>query len=141
MRLLIEEYGKMLAAVIICSALLGILFTGFMRKWQEFGGVDDSIKTDFNTDEEKRTPPVLIARDVKVHSGEPVDVAEYVSASDFDGSDLSSLVQKDCLERKEGVIRYALKVTSPVTGKSVTGRILILIDCPGDGGDRLVCGS
>ncbi len=141
MRLLIEEYGKMLVVVMVCSAVLGILFTGFLRKWQEFGGVDDRIKTYLNTVAVKRPPPVLIARDVKVHSGDPVNVADYVSASDFDGSDLSSLVQKDCLERKEGIIRYALKVTSPVTGKSVTGRLLVLIDCPGDGGDRLVCGS
>lgn len=141
MRLFIEEYGKMLVTVMVCSVVLGILFTGFMRKWQEFGGVEDSIKTDFKTDEEKRTPPVLIARDVKIHSGESVDVAEYVSASDFDGRDLSSLIEKDCMERDAGIIRYALKVTSPVTGKSVSGRLLVLVDCPGDGGDRLVCGS
>ena len=140
MRLLLEEYGRMLVTILVSAVLLGVIFAGFMRKWQQFGGVEDSVKTEFNTDEEKRTPPVLVAKDVKIHSGESVELADCVSASDFDGSDISSLIQKKCTGREAGIFRYDLKVTSPVTGKSVGGKLVILVDCPGDGGDGPVCG-
>lgn len=140
MRLFIEEYGRILFTVLLSAVLLGSVFTGFMRKWQETGAVNDSIKTDFETDEEKRTPPVLIARDVKIHSGDPIDVTDYVSASDFDGRELSSLIQVNEVEQDAGVVRYELKVTSPVTGKSAGGKLVILMDCYGDGGDGLICG-
>lgn len=140
MRLFIEEYGRIIFTVLLSAALLGSVFTGFMRKWQEMGGVNDSIKTDFETDEGKRTPPILIARDVKIHSGDPIDVTDYVSASDFDGRELSSLIQVNGVGQDAGVVRYELKVTSPVTGKSAGGKLVVLLDCYGDGGDGLICG-
>lgn len=140
MGLFINEYGRILLAVLLSVAVLSGVFTGFMRKWQETGRVDDSIKTGFRADEEKRTPPVITARDAKIHAGDPLHVEEYVSAADFDGRDISSFIQVKDVKKDEGVVRYELKVTSPVTGKSAAGSFIILVDCYGSGGDGLVCG-
>lgn len=134
MRLFIYEYGNVLSGVLFSVLILTVVFSGFMKKWQEFGGVDDSIKTDFLTDEKKRTPPVLKACDFKIREGDPLNAEEHVSASDFDGRDISDRIQMKCVREKPGLLRYELQVESPVTGKVVCGRMTVLIDCPVGGG-------
>lgn len=133
-KLFIYEYGNVLSGVLFSMIIMAAIFSGFMKKWQEFGGVDDSIKTDFLTDEEKRTPPVLRACDFKIREGDPLDVEQHVSASDFDGRDISDRIQMKCVREKPGLLRYELRVESPVTGKVVCGRMTVLIDCPEGGG-------
>lgn len=134
MRLLIYEYGKVLSGVLVSALILAVIFSGFMKKWQEFGGVDDSVKTHFLTDEEKRTKPVLRACDFKIREGDPLNPEEHVSASDFDGRDISDRIRMKCVREAPGLLRYELRVESPVTGKVVCGRMTVLIDCPVGGG-------
>lgn len=135
MRLFILEYGKILRSVVCALLILGSVFSGFIHKWQEIGGVSDSKKTHFLTDEEKRTPPVLTARDFKIREGEPLNIHPYVSAVDFDGSDISDLIEMECKREKQGILRVLLSVSSPVTGKLVRGSLVVLVDCPNEGSE------
>lgn len=139
MRTLLYEYGRVLVTVILAVLVLAAAGFGLMQKWRQFGGVDDSVKTNFLTDEEKRTPPVLTARDFKIHDGERVRIAQYVSAVDYDGNDISEHIQAEYRQEKPGLRRYDLRVTSPVTGKMVKGSLIALIDCPQEGNGELLC--
>lgn len=140
MRMFLYEYGRILLTVMLSIIVLGAAFSGFMRKWQQMGGVTDSVKTNFLTDEEKRTPPVLTAHDFKIHEGEEIKIDDYVSAVDYDGSDISQRIQMERQREKPGIWRYALRVTSPVTGKTVRGSLVVLVDCAREGGEGAVCG-
>lgn len=139
MRMFLYEYGRVLLTVVLAVLVLAAAGSGLMRKWRQFGGVDDSVKTNFLTDEEKRTPPVLTARDVKVHGGERVRIEQYASAVDYDGTDISGQIQAEVRKEKPGLWRYDLRVTSPVTGKTVKGSLVALIDCPREGGGEELC--
>lgn len=133
MELFILEYGRILRSAMCALLILGSVFSGFIHKWQEIGGVSDSRKTHFLTDEEKRTPPVLTACDFKICEGEPLNIHSHVSAVDFDGSDISDLIQMECKWEKQGILRVSLSVSSPVTGKLVKGSLVVLVDCPNEG--------
>lgn len=135
MGLLILEYGGILRSVMCALLILGLVFSGFIHKWQEIGGVSDSRKTHFLTDEEKRTPPVLTARDFKIREGEPLNIQSHVLSVDFDGSDISDLIQMECRREKQGILRVSLSVSSPVTGKIVRGSLVVLVDCPNEGSE------
>ena len=139
MRMFLYEYGKVLLTVILAVLVLGVVGFGLMQKWRQFGGVSDSVKTNFLTDEEKRTPPVLTARDFKIHDGEKIRIAPYVSAVDYDGTDISKHIQAEYRREKPGIRRYTLRVTSPVTGKTVSGSLIVLVDCPQEGGGEPSC--
>ncbi len=134
MRYLLEEYGKNLLALMAALILMGGIFGKFITGWRELGAVDDSVKTRFERDEEKRQPPIIRARDFKLHKGETLDFGRYVTAVDFDGSDISALVKAVCERREGGICTYSLRVKSPVTGKSASGRLLVLVDSPLRGG-------
>lgn len=137
MRLFIYEYGRILLGVLLAAVLVGAVFSGFVQKWREFGGVDDTVKTDFQNDEEKRTPPVLTASDFKILAGDELRIGDHVSANDYDGRDLSHLVRREVVKEKPGILRVALRVTSPVTGKTVRGSLIVLVDCAGEGGEEI----
>lgn len=139
MKMFLYEYGKVLLTVILTILALGVVSFGLMQKWRQFGGVSDSVKTNFLTDEEKRTPPVLTARDFKIHDGENVRIDQYMSAADYDGTDISEHIQAECRKEKPGIRRYVLRVTSPVTGKTVSGSLIVLVDCPQEGSGEPSC--
>lgn len=139
MRIFIEEYGRILITVLLVTVLISVGVIGFMQKWREEGGVPDGQKTEFATDEGKRTPPHIIARDFKVCRGENMPFEDYVSVTDFDGSDLFDQLQMEYEEREPGIRYYELSVKSPVTGKTAKGKLVVLLDCPRQGGDGLQC--
>lgn len=139
MRMFLYEYGRVLLTTVMAVLVLAAAGSGLMRKWRQFGGVNDSVKTNFLTDEEKRTPPVLTARDFKVHGGESVRVEQYVSAVDYDGTDISEQIQAELRKDSPGLWRYDLQVRSPVTGKTVRGSLIALVDCPQEGDGKPLC--
>lgn len=149
MRIWIEEYGRITVSVLCCLCLCGILFSGFLFRWREAGGVKDSIKTNFNSSEPKRTPPVLHITDFKVQKGTDVNFTQYVSAIDFDGKDITGQIEIFDEEKqelyqnmvtgwegkiwdKQGVFRFTLRVKSAVTGKSTKGKLIVLVDFSGN---------
>ena len=93
MKLLIQEYGRMIVTVIAAVLMLCVLGSGFLVVWRENGSVDDSIKTNFLSNEVKRTPPVLTVTDFKIRSGERADFSRHVFAYDLDGRDITSEVR------------------------------------------------
>ncbi len=153
MKLLIEEYGRILVTVLTGGIIIFILGNGFLTVWRENGGVNDSIKTNFQSNEVKRTPPVLTVKDFKIRQGETADFSRYVSAIDYDGKDITSEVQAiedgrvetEPSEKKQnllqtygktewqtvGVLHFSLSVKSPVTGKTTRGKLIVLVDAPG----------
>lgn len=150
MKYLIEEYGNVLVAVMTGGLCLMVLVSSFMNLWQEHGGVDDSIKTNFESNEVKRTPPVLVVTDFKIRQGEQALFSGYVSAIDYDGRDITSEVEAQRVEggerdvreeyenllgtygktvwKQAGVLRFLLRVRSPVTGKETKGKLVVLVD-------------
>lgn len=155
MRIWIEEYGRITMSVLCCLCLCGILFSGFLFQWREVGGVRDSVKTNFNSSEAKRTSPVLRITDFKVEKGQNVNFTPYVSAVDFDGTDLTGQVEisgsdgeapdgemavyknmvtdwEGKIWDKQGVFRFELKVKSAVTGKVTRGKLVVLVDFSGN---------
>lgn len=152
MKLLIQEYGRMIVTVIAAVLMLCVLGSGFLVVWRENGSVDDSIKTNFLSNEVKRTPPVLTVTDFKIRSGERADFSRHVFAYDHDGRDITSEVravrengtQEDVSGEKqnlfqkfgttewktEGILRFSLWVKSPVTGKTTRGDLIVLVDAP-----------
>ncbi len=139
MQLLIEEYGRFFIAVLLVTVSMSAGFAVLLQKWGEEGAVSDSRKTEFATEEGKRTPPRIYARDFKIRRGEPVSFENYVSAVDFDGSNLIDCLQADYEETIPGIRRYELSVKSPVTGKTARRKLVVLLDCPETGGDSLGC--
>lgn len=139
MQFFIQEYGRILITVLLVTVLASVCVIGFMQKWREEGGVSDGQKTEFATDEGKRTPPHIFARDFKVCRGEDMPFEDYVSAVDFDGSDLFDRIQMEYEEREPGIRYYELSVKSPVTGKTAKGKLVVLLDCPKQGGDGQLC--
>lgn len=149
MRIWIEEYGRITVSVLCCLCLCVILFSGFLFRWREAGGVKDSIKTNFNSSEPKRTPPVLHITDFKVQKGTDINFTQYVSAIDFDGKDITGQIEifeeekqelyqnmvtswKGRIWDKQGVFRFMLRVKSAVTGKSTKGKLIVLVDFSGN---------
>lgn len=128
MHLMLQEYGKIVLSVLISLSLASIVFGVFAKKWQEFGGVNDSIKTNFSSDEKRRTPPVLYGEDFKIRQGEKVDFSGHMAAVDFDGSDITSRITVVCKEEKKGIRIYSLTVRSLVTGKSAQRNVTVLLD-------------
>lgn len=149
MQFFIWEYGKIMLAVMTSFFIVSVILLSFLAGWHRAGGVSDSVKTDFSSNEERRTPPVLYVKDFKVKSGEKVDVGTYLSARDFDRRDLSNSIQaaeidangkrisayKNILGENEekswgspGIYRYLVRVQSPVTGKVMEKRLLVLVD-------------
>lgn len=139
MHLFLEEYGRILVAVLIAMVLISGGVVLLIQKWGEEGAVSDSKKTEFATNEEKRTPPRIYARDIKIQRGEQVPFEDYVTAVDFDGSNLFDCLQISFEETVPGIRRYDLCVKSPVTGKTARKKLLVLLDCPESGGDCLGC--
>lgn len=155
MRIWIEEYGRITMSVLCCLCLCGILFSGFLFQWREAGGVRDSVKTNFNSSEAKRTSPVLRITDFKVEQGQNVNFTPYVSAVDFDGTDITGQVEicvgdgealdgeravyknmvtdrEGKIWDKQGIFRFELKVKSAVTGKVTRGKLVVLVDISGN---------
>lgn len=150
MKLILQEYGKVMIAVMISLFLLIGVFFGFVKKWKEFGGINDSIKTNFRSDEVKRTEPVIYAGSFKVRKGEDVCFEKYISAYDFDGRDITEDIEiacdlmsggeksyenmvygyKDVRWDRQGIFHCNLQVKSDVTGKTAKKRIIVLVDCP-----------
>lgn len=149
MQLFISEYGKIILAAMTSFFIVSVILLSFLAGWHRAGGVSDSVKTDFSSNEERRTPPVLYVKDFKVKSGEKVDFGTYLSAQDFDRRDLSNSIQaaeidtngkrisayKNILGENEekswgppGIYRYLVRVQSPVTGKVMEKRLLVLVD-------------
>ncbi len=149
MQFFISEYGKIVLAVVVSFFIVSVVFTSFLAGWNRAGGVSDSVKTDFSSNEERRTSPALYVKDFKVKSGEKVDFKSYLSAFDFDRGDLSSYIQ--VAERDDsgkvvtayqnilgedaekswgapGIYRYLTRVQSPVTGKVTEKGLLVLVD-------------
>ena len=114
MGLLILEYGGILRSVMCALLILGLVFSGFIHKWPEIGGVSDSRKTHFLTDEEKRTPPVLTARDFKIREGEPLNIQSHVLAVDFD----EELWQEDVSAFREACVSFGI---TPAVERSRSG--------------------
>lgn len=153
MKLLIQEYGRIIVTAITGVIMIFILGGSFLSVWRENGGVNDSIKTNFQSNEVKRTPPVLTVRDFKIKQGETADFSKYVSAVDYDGKDITSEVEavedegarSELSEGKQnlfqkygktvwqklGILRFFLWVKSPVTGKTTRGRLVVLVDARG----------
>ncbi|MCM1246136.1 MAG: hypothetical protein NC293_10900 [Roseburia sp.] len=159
MRIWIEEYGRVTVAVLCCLCLCALLFSAFLSRWRENGGVRDSIKTNFNSDEAKRTPPVLHLTDFKVQKGKEVSFLPYVSAEDFDGTDLTGQIEMSeetpeqsdgegtayrnmltdwngKIWERQGVFRFILRVKSAVTGKVTKGKLIVLVDFPANNEGR-----
>ncbi len=155
MRFFISEYGKIVLAVVASFFIVSVVLMSFLAGWYQAGGVSDSVKTEFSSNEERRTPPVLYVKDFKIKSGEKVDFGTYLSALDFDQRDLSTCIQvaerdangkrisayKNIFGENEesswetpGIYRYLVRVQSPVTGKVTEKRLLVLIDCGGTAG-------
>lgn len=155
MRIWIEEYGRIIVSVLCGLCLCGILFSGFLVRWKEVGGVRDSTKTNFNSNEPKRTSPILHITDFKVEKGTEVDFIPYVSAMDFDGTDITGQIEiserdsgtpdeemavyknmvtgwKGRVWDEQGVFRFELKVKSAVTGKVTRGKLVVLVDFLGN---------
>lgn len=149
MQFFISEYGKIMLAVMASFFIVSVVLMSFLMGWQRAGGVSDSEKTNFSSNEERRTPPELYVKDFKVKSGEKVDFGLYLSALDFDRRDLSSCIQaaeRDVNGRRiseyknifgeerenrwetPGIYRYFVRVRSPVTGKVTEKRLLVLVD-------------
>ncbi|MCI8365644.1 MAG: hypothetical protein HFG34_11970 [Eubacterium sp.] len=149
MQFFISEYGKIVLAVVVSVFIVSVVFMSFLAGWNRAGGVSDSEKTNFSSNEERRTPPELYVKDFKVKSGEKVDFGSYLSALDFDRRDLSSWIQvaemdasgkvvtaynnilgEDEEERwgTPGIYRYLVRVQSPITGKVTEKRLLVLVD-------------
>lgn len=155
MQFFISEYGKIMLAVMASFFIISVVLMSFLVGWHRAGGVSDSVKTDFSSNEERRTSPVLFVKDFKVKSGEKVDFGSYLSALDFDRGDLSSCIQvaerdasgkvitayKNILGEDEekrwgtpGIYRYLVRVQSPITGKVTEKRLLVLVDYSGVAG-------
>ncbi len=155
MRIWIEEYGRITMSVLCCLCLCGILFSYFLSQWREVGGVRDSVKTNFNSSEAKRTSPVLRITDFKVEKGQNVNFTPYVSAVDFDGTDITGQVEisggdgetpdgemavyknmvtdwEGKIWDKQGVFRFEVKVKSAVTAKVTRGKLVVLVDFSGN---------
>lgn len=149
MQFFISEYGKIMLAVMASFFIVSVVLMSFLMGWQRAGGVSDSEKTNFSTNEERRTSPELYVKDFKVKSGEKKDFAEYLSAMDFNRGDLSACIQvaeRDVNGRriseyknilggkgesswgKPGIYRYFVRVRSPVTGKVTEKKFLVLVD-------------
>lgn len=152
MQFFISEYGKIMMTVVASLFIVSVVLMSFLMGWQRAGGVSDSEKTNFSTNEERRTSPKLYVKDFKVKSGEKKDFAEYLSALDFDRGDLSACIQvaerdmdgrriseyKNILGGKgenrwgePGIYRYFVRVRSPVTGKVTEKKFLVLVDYNG----------
>lgn len=164
MQFFISEYGKIMLAVMVSFSIVSFILISFLAGWHRAGGVSDSIKTDFSSNEERRTSPVLYVKDFKVKSGEKVDFGSYLSALDFDRRDLSNCIQvaerdasgkvitayKNIIGEDEekrwgipGIYRYLVRVQSPVTGKVTEKRFLVLVDYCGvaGSGKNSSCGN
>lgn len=149
MQLFISEYGKIILAAMTSSFIVSVILLSFLAGWHRAGGVSDSEKTNFSTNEERRTSPELYVKDFKVRSGEKVNFGLYLSALDFDRKDLSSCIQvaereasgkvitayknifgedKDKRWGTPGIYRYLVRVQSPITGKVAEKRFLVLVD-------------
>lgn len=161
MKLIVEEYGRVMIGVMISFVLLIGVFSGFVKKWREFGGINDSIKTNFQSDEVKRTAPVIYAGNFKVGKGEDICFEKYISAYDFDGRDITEDIEiacdlmsdgkktyenmvygyKDIHWDRQGIFHCNLQVKSAVTGKTAMKKIIVLVDCPeSPEGRSKVCG-
>lgn len=70
MQFFISEYGKIMLAVMASFFIVSVVLMSFLMGWQRAGGVSDSEKTNFSTNEERRTSPKLYVKDFKVKSGE-----------------------------------------------------------------------
>lgn len=155
LRILIEEYGRLMLTVLCCLFLAGVVFSGFMERWHDYGGIRDSVKTNFRSNEEKRTAPVIWAEDFKAVRGEKINFSEFISAIDFDRRDItgemeiamktgdtgaeSEMKYKNIVSgfdgavwEEQGIFRFLLKVKSPVTGKTARGELIVLVDYPGN---------
>lgn len=159
MRIFVEEYGRLLVTILCCLFLGGFVLSGFMDRWRSAGGVSDSVKTNFRTNEEKRTAPVIRAEDFKAVRGDKISFSRFISAVDFDGRDITGQVEiavgseemggnnklgyqniitefRESIWDTQGIFRFTLKVKSPVTGKVTRGKLVVLVDCLGNGDGR-----
>lgn len=150
MKMILEEYGKILITVIISIFLLIVVFSGLVKRWREYGGINDSIKTNFQSDEVKRTAPVIHAENIKTRKGESICFEKHIAAYDFDGSDITGDVEIACdfgtnHDKKyenmvslyknvcwdsQGIFYCDIQVKSSITGKTAKKKIVILVDCP-----------
>lgn len=152
MQLFLSEYGKIVIAVVAAVLIISILMSGFLLGWKEVGGVSDSVKTEFSSNQEKRLPPRLRVEDFSVKKGDSKNFLQHVRAVDYDQKDISSLiqvancdqegkrvsgfngVQNECEGKywnQEGIYRYEIRVKSPVTGKVSKGKMIVLVDVGG----------
>ncbi len=141
MRLWIQEYGRIVSSLLVSLLILAVIYGVFVSQWQRVGGVEDSVKTNFQSNEPKRTPPEITARDFKVRRGMEISFRDHVSAVDFDGRDLGEYlafypeVREGERWGQAGIFYYEIRVKSPVTQKRSSTQIMVLVDGTIEGGD------